>query len=428
MNVLYLAHRIPYPPDKGDKIRSYHQVRYLSERHRVALVCFADDLRDLRHADALREFCSSVDVVYRSPLEARITGLRALLDGRAISVAAFASGVLRRAAEYRLRGADIAIGFSSVMAQYVPERSGVPRLMDFVDVDSDKWRLYASRRHGPAAWIYAREAEKLGRFEERVARTWDHSVFVSAREARLLAARVPDRPWTALPNGVDLSYFDPGRAVLGTNGPKNGNGNGNGHGVHREPLAHAMAEAPSIVFTGLMNYFPNVDGVRHFCSEIFPRVRAEVPDARFVIVGRNPVRSVRALARLPGVSVTGAVPDVRPYLAAAAVSVAPLRVARGIQNKILEAMAMAVPVVATSAAFEGVGAPKGTGGEVADHPDAFARCVVELLRDPKRRKSAGQSARAYVERHHRWADHGAALDELIGRLIVQRPGDTARLQ
>ncbi|HEV8128610.1 MAG TPA: glycosyltransferase, partial [Candidatus Eisenbacteria bacterium] len=367
MNLLYLAHRIPYPPDKGDKIRSYHQVRYLSERHRVALVCFADDLRDLRHADALREFCASVDVVYRSPLEARITGLRALLDGRAISVAAFASGELHRAAEYRLRGADIAIGFSSVMAQYVPERSGVPRLMDFVDVDSDKWRLYASRRRGPAAWIYAREAEKLGRFEERVARTWDHSIFVSVREARLLAARVPDRPWTALPNGVDLSYFDPSRTTLdtkghGNGGHRNGNRNGNSHGARPEPIPNAMAEAPSIVFTGLMDYFPNVDGVRHFCAEIFPRVRAEVPDARFVIVGRNPVRSVRALARLPGVSVTGAVPDVRPYLASAAVSVAPLRVARGIQNKILEAMAMALPVVATSAAFEGVGAPKGTGG------------------------------------------------------------------
>lgn len=426
MNILYLAHRIPYPPDKGDKIRSYHQVRYLGERHRVALVCFADDLRDLRHADTLREFCASVDVVYRSPLEARIAGLRGLVDGRAISVAAFASRALRRAAEFRLRGADAVIAYSSVMAQYIPERSGVPRLMDFVDVDSDKWRLYAERRRGPAAWIYAREAERLARYEERVARTWDHSLVVSVREARLLAARVPDRPWTALPNGVDLSYFAPSCAV--TNGA-NGHGNGNGHGTHATPGADATpGGAPSIVFTGLMNYFPNVDGVRHFCAEIFPRVRAEVPDARFVIVGRNPVRSVRALARLPGVSVTGAVPDVRPYLASASVSVAPLRVARGIQNKILEAMAMALPVVATSAAFEGVGAPKGTGGEVADSPDAFARCVVELLRDPERRRSAGESARAYVERHHRWADHGAALDELIGRLVVQRPGDTARRQ
>lgn len=426
MNVLYLAHRIPYPPDKGDKIRSYHQVRYLGERHRVALVCFADDIRDMRHADALREFCASVDVVYRSPLHARIAGLRGLVDGRAISVAAFASQELRRAAEFRLRGADAVIAYSSVMAQYVPDRSDVPRLMDYVDVDSDKWRLYAERRRGPAAWIYAREAERLARFEERVARTWDHSLFVSVREARLLAARVPDRPWTALPNGVDLSYFAP--SGHGANG-HNGHGNGNGHGAHATPEGNAAPDgAPSIVFTGLMDYFPNVDGVRHFCAEIFPRVRAEVPDARFVIVGRNPVRSVRALARLPGVSVTGAVPDVRPYLASAAVSVAPLRVARGLQNKILEAMAMALPVVATSAAFEGVGSPKGTGGEVADSPDAFARCVVDLLRDPERRRSAGESARAYVERHHRWADHGAALDELIGRLVVQNLGDTARRQ
>ncbi len=412
MNVLYLAHRIPYPPDKGDKIRSYHQVRALSERHQIALVCFADDRGDLRHAAALREFCASVDVVYRSPKAARLAALRGLLDGRSLSEAAFDSAALKRAARNRLGVADVAVAFSSVMAQYVPLGSALPRLMDFVDVDSDKWRLYAERRHGPAAWIYAREAKRLGQHEERVARSWDHSLFVSEREAKLLAARVPDRPFTVLQNGVDLAHFHPAFACA--TAPAAPARNGGDHG-----------EAPRIVFTGVMNYFPNVDGVRHFCSAIFPRIRAALPDAHFVIVGRDPVRAVRALASQPGVEVTGTVPDVRPYLAAAAVSVAPLRVARGLQNKILEAMAMGLPVVGTSAAFEGLDAMRHAGGRVADDPEAFAAHVVELLRSPERRREAGARARAYVELHHRWSDHGAALESLLTR-VAARPRPSGR--
>ncbi|HLQ66720.1 MAG TPA: TIGR03087 family PEP-CTERM/XrtA system glycosyltransferase [Candidatus Limnocylindrales bacterium] len=405
MNVLYLAHRIPYPPDKGDKIRSFHQIRALSERHRIALVCFADDADDLRHAAALREFCSSVDVVYRSPRAARIAGLRGLLDGRSLSEAAFDSAALRRAVGTRLGPADVAVAFSSVMAQYVPSGSRIPRVMDFVDIDSDKWRLYAERRRGPAAWIYAREARRLGRYEEQVAREWDHSLFVSGREERLLAARVPGRPFTVLQNGVDLAHFNP--AFAGATAPAAPARNGGGHG-----------EALRIVFTGVMDYFPNVDGVRHFCASIFPRIRAALPEARFVIVGRNPARAVRALARQPGVEVTGTVPDVRPHLAGAAVSVAPLRIARGLQNKILEAMAMGLPVVGTSAAFEGLDAMRQAGARVADDPEAFATHVVELLRSPERRREAGSRARAYVERHHRWSDHGVALEALLTRVVA----------
>ena len=192
VNLLYLAHRIPYPPDKGDKIRSYHQLRFLAARHRVHLVCFADDRRDLAHADVLREFCASVDVVYRSGRAARIAGLRGLLDGRAISVAAFDSGALRRAAAARLRGADAVLAFSSVMAPYAPAAEGRPRVMDFVDADSEKWRDYAARSAGPAAWIYAREADRLGRFETAVASSWDQSLFVCEREARVIRARAPE--------------------------------------------------------------------------------------------------------------------------------------------------------------------------------------------------------------------------------------------
>lgn len=406
MNILYLAHRIPYPPDKGDKIRSFHQIRYLAERHKIALICFVDDRRDLGHADRLREFCASVDVSFRSPRAARLEGLKGLFDGRAISVAAFDSAELRRAVGARLPAADVVVAFSSVMAQYIPTASSIPRLMDFVDVDSDKWRLYAERRRGPLAWIYRREADRLGSYESAVARVWDHSLFVSEREARILRNRVPDRPFTVLQNGVDLAYFNPRRS------PELGEAD---KGSHR------------IVFTGVMDYFPNTDGVCHFAQAILPLVQARVPGARFVVVGRNPTSSVRALARLPGIEVTGTVPDVRPYLASAEVAVAPLRIARGLQNKILESMAMALPVVGTKAAFEGLDQAEGSGGFVADDPEAFAEHLVALLQDPALRREAGERARLYVERHHRWPDHGAALEAILSKLLAgrARPGREA---
>lgn len=405
MNILYLAHRIPYPPDKGDKMVSYHQVRHLGARHRLHLVCFADDRSDLAHADVLREFCASVDVVYRSPRSARLAGLRGLLDGRSISVAAFDSPALRRAATERLRGADIVLAFSSVMAQYVPSGDWRPRVMDFVDADSEKWRLYASRSRWPASWLYAREADRLGRFEEAVARSWDQSLFVCEREARVLRSRAPGVPVGVIPSGVDLEYYaPPPRAAVP----------GNGSGPH-------AAGGPRLVFTGMMDYFPNVDGVRWFAAEVFPRVREAIPNARFTVVGRNPARSVRALASVPGIEVTGAVPDVRPYLAASDLACVPLRVARGLQNKMLEAMAMGLPVVATTPAYEGLDAPEGAGIEVADDPAGFAARVIALLREEGRRLEAGRRARAYVEARHKWADHGAALEALLEGLVASRP-------
>lgn len=392
MNILYLAHRIPYPPNKGDKIRSFHQVRHLAQRHPVALVCFADDPGDLAHVDTLRGWCRSVDVVLRTGRAARMIGLRGLVDGRSISVAAFDSARLRRAAEARLGDADVVAGYSSVMGQYVSRAAGVPRLMDFVDADSEKWRLYAARHRWPASWIYARETDRLGRFEEDVARDWEHSLFVSEREARVVRVRAPERPISVLGMGVDLSYFTP------PEGPE-------------DPERRRR-----IVFTGAMDYFPNVDGVAHFCHEILPRVQAAVPGARFTIVGRSPAAAVRRLASRAGVEVTGTVPDVRPYLMGAAVAVAPLRVARGAQSKILEAMASGLPVVCSTSVADGLGVGEPAGVEVTDDPEDFARRVVALMDDADRRRVAGAKARAHVERHHRWEDHGAGLEALLAAL------------
>ena len=313
-------------------------------------------------------------MVYRSGRAARIAGLRGLLDGRAISVAAFDSGALCAAAA-RLRGADAVLAFSSVMAPYAPAAEGRPRVMDFVDADSEKWRDYAARSAGPAAWIYAREADRLGRFETAVASSWDQSLFVCEREARVIRARAPGAAVGVIVNGIDTEFFAPrprGRR-RGTDPPlRNRPGRGCLHG-HDGLLPERRRRAL----------------VRGRDLPARPRGAPRRP-----LLDRRPQPVPRREGTLlrPGIEVTGSVPDVRDHLAEADLAVAPLRVARGLQNKVLEAMAMALPVVATTAVFEGLDAPGDVGIEVADDPADFASRVITLLREENRRIEAGRRA------------------------------------
>jgi sugar transferase (PEP-CTERM/EpsH1 system associated) len=392
MRVLYIAHRIPYPPDKGDKIRSFHQIRCLSEKHTIHLACLVDDAHDLQHVKTLEgKYCASVDAVYRGGAAAKFLAGAALLTGRPLSVASFYSRELQEKINRRLQSNtfDAIIVFSSAMAAYVRHVSGVLRIMDFVDVDSEKWRLYASYQPVPLSWVYALEGRRLAKYEEEVGVAFDHSIFVTEMEAGLFRQRVPHRPISVIPNGVDLEYFV------------------------RDQSSPAPWDVPTVVFVGAMDYFPNVDAATFFCRDVFPLLRKAVPEIRFFIVGRNPAEAVRRLAREPGVTVTGSVPDVRPFLAQAGVAVAPFRIARGIQNKILEAMAMEVPVVATSTAVQGFAASGPSGVRVADDPQQFADEVLALIKNPVLWRKCAEQGRQYVERHHRWEDHGAQLESLL---------------
>lgn len=389
MNILYLCHRIPYPPDKGDKIRSFHQIRELSKRHTVHLACLVDDPADLKHVAALKKYCASVEAVYRNKVAARGLALLALFTGRSLSVAAFYSKELKRRIDEKIRTErlDRIFVFCSSMGGYIADISHLPKVIDFVDVDSEKWRRYAEFHPFPISWIYRQEAGRLARYEAEMARRFDRSIFVSEKEADLFRQQVSDCSISVIPNGVDLEYFRPG--VKKASGDR------------------------VIVFTGAMDYFPNVDAVRYFCAEVLPRIREAFPGVLFYIVGRNPVSSVKELG-VPGrVIVTGTVPDVRPYLAKAAVAVAPFRIARGIQNKILEAMAMGVPVVGTATAFQAFEEKEGVGLRFADDPEAFAQEVILLLRDPALRARLGLQARSFVERLYRWQDHGERLGSLL---------------
>ena len=398
MKILYLAHRIPYPPDKGDKIRAYHQIRHLAQSHDLHLACLIDDEHDLRYVADLEKICASVDAVFRNRFVSQLRSLLALFGTSPLSVAAFLSRELHDRLARRLSSEsfDLVYVYSSAMAQYVPMECALPKIMDFVDMDSEKWRVSAEHHGFPFSWIYRTEAARMARFETDVGRRFDLSVFVSKVEAELFRERCGIDCAETIPNGVDFDYFTPRRDRSPGDGP------------------------PTVVFTGVMDYFQNIDGVKQFCETTLHRIRRVMPQVQFCVVGRNPTRQVIDLSRQSGVVVTGSVRDVRPYLENAQVAVVPLRIARGIQNKILEAMSMELPVVCTPVASEGIGASAAEGLSVADGPQQFADKVLELLRDERLRRECGAGARRYVCEHHRWEDHGKYLDSLLDKAVRSR--------
>ena len=388
-DILFLAHRVPYPPDRGDKIRSYHILRHLAARHRVHLGTFADDDADVIHADALRPLVHRLHVERRT-LGPRASMLRALLTRAPASVAAFASKGMDAFVDQVLaeESIDRLYVFSGQMAQFAPEDR--PFLMDFVDVDSAKFESYAEGAGGAMRRVWRREGRRLAIFEREIARRAAVSLFVSEAEAALFRerAKLAAESVQVLENGIDLDHYVPAPRPAG--------------------------EPPLIVFTGQMDYRPNVDAAAGFAREAFPAVKARHPDARFAIVGRNPDPSLAGLGE--GVDVIGAVADVRPWLTRAAVVVAPLRIARGVQNKVLEAMAMARPVVASPHAFEGIVAQPGQDLIVADGWAAEADAVSALLAAPGRAEAIGRAARAQIEARYGWDARLAPLDAMMAHI------------
>ena len=397
MNILYICHRIPYPPDKGDKIRSYHQVIELSRRHRVHVACLIDSREDFAHVAALRKKCASVDAAPRGRFGSMLRAGLALLTGESLSVAAFRSSALRRAIERRTEHErpDAVLVYSSAMAPYASGLNGAARVLDLVDVDSEKWRDMAGRVSFPLSWIYRVEADRLARAEASYAARFDRAILISDQEEKVFRERGGEGAVDVLPNGVDLDYFQPG--------------------------GHSRKDSGCrILFVGVMDYWPNVDAVISFCDNTMPHILRELPDATFTIVGRDPVHRVRSLASRPGVTITGTVPDVRPYLAQATVAVAPFRVARGIQNKVLEAMASGVPVVATAVGAQGLSLGPDDGVFVSDDPAVQAGEIVKLARERAYWERRSVEGRRFVERMHRWDEHGAALDRMLEEIMQAR--------
>jgi sugar transferase (PEP-CTERM/EpsH1 system associated) len=401
-NLLYLVHRLPFPPNKGDKVRSFHLLKHLSARHRVFLGTFVDDPDDEAYVDAVRDMCSDLHVVRLRPSLAKLRSLAALVTDQPLSVRYYRDAGLQDWVNRTLasENIDATVVFSSAMAQYLPtdaDGQQPPMLTDFVDVDSLKWTQYSAAHRWPLSWLYEREGRLLHRFERAVAARSKKSFFVTEEETALFQKMAPESAdaVVAMGNGVDTSYFS--------------------FDAKREsPFSQpgVVTQQIPLVFTGAMDYWPNMDAVIWFAQEVLPVLRRSWPQIRFYVVGRCPSSSVQALVS-DVVVVTGTVPDVRPYLQHAALVVAPLRVARGLQNKILEAMAMGKPVVASRSCAHAIAA-QGDELVCASGVSGFVREIDALLRAPARAASVGRAARWRVMQSYSWAAHLSGIDRYLG--------------
>ena len=392
--ILYLAHRIPYPPNKGDKIRSYHLLKHLSQRYRVHLGAFIDDESDRKYRNSVKSLCGETCLINLNPAIARMRSLSGFFSGQPLTLPYYRDSGLQQWINNILetRTIRMILVFSSAMAQYVSQLEATPRIIDFVDVDSDKWMQYSSAKRWPMSWIYRRESRLLLKHERWIAENFSNSTFVSRAEADLFKQLAPNaiKKIAYFNNGVDSDYFSPEHDF-------------------QNPY---MEREPVLVFTGAMDYWANVDAVDWFSRAIFPNVRMRFPKAEFFIVGARPNPVVKALAKLPGITVTGSVPDVRPYLAWASLAVAPLRIARGIQNKVLEAMAMGKIVVASPQAMEGIDAVPGQELIVAQNESDFAEQIITLLNDGTG-QAIGTAARLCAVERYSWKKNLTKIDALI---------------
>jgi sugar transferase (PEP-CTERM/EpsH1 system associated) len=376
---LFLTHRTPFPPDKGDRIRTYHLLRQMAKRGRVWLGCLADEPVPPESLAALNELCERVACV---PVGRRSRWAKAagsLATGGSLSEGLFASRELTRLIRAWAAEANFScvVASASSLVPYLrdPALAGVPRVVDLIDVDSEKWLDFAAASRPPKSWLYRLEAARVREVEKSLAGWVRAASVVSRAEADVYDSFTNAGAATVATNGVDLNYFAPVEE-----GPPN----------------------RSLAFVGALDYFPNEDAAVWFAREMWPAVRAKFPDAEFRIVGRSPTAPVRALASLPGVNLVGQVPDVRPFVASAAAVVVPLRLARGVQNKVLEAMAMGKAVVAAPASLAALRTVSGVHLLSASTPQEWIDAVCGLLADPARRRELGLAARRFVEEHHHW--------------------------
>ena len=397
--ILFLCHRVPFPPDRGDKIRSHHLLEALAKLAPVHVGAFAETAQDRAQESALAEGTASHLLIDRD-MSLPKAGLRAVVSGRPVSLPSFADTRLSRwvAQTLATRDIDTIVIFSGQMGQYIPDTFAGRVVVDLCDVDSAKFESYAREAAFPRSWLMAREARLLAQEEARIAHRADCTLLITEHERALLHSRLP--PWgeqcdlRALGNGIDAGFFDPAKS---------------------EPHPVLAAEpGPHFVFTGQMDYPPNIAAAKRFARAILPSLR-ETAAAQFHIVGRAPTAEVTRLGALPGVRVWGEVPDVRPFLASASAVVAPLTIARGVQNKVLEAMAMARPVLLSAEAATGIDAADGEHLAICRDDAAFVAAAHAIAAEPDRAQAMGQAARDFVVGNMGWEAIAAQLAAIVGR-------------
>ena len=397
-HLLFICHRIPFPPNKGEKIRSFHILKYLSRGYDVSLVFLYDDLGDARHVNSLNSLVINTLHDYIHPIIKKCLCVPTVVSSLPLSIPYFYSTKLQTDLDQLLDAhpADVVFCSSSPVAEYLfrsRHYHGSLRqatwVMDLIDVDSEKWRQYADNCHWSLNWLFRREARTLLAYEAKIEREFDSILLTSGIEKRLFLSHVSSDKIEAVSNGVDLSFFTPD---------------------HKSPLEKS---SPVLVFTGAMDYKPNIDGTVWFADQVFPLVRDQFPSVEFFIVGSHPAPVVTRLAGQPGIHVTGFVNDVRDYLALADVCVCPLRIARGIQNKVLEAMAMGKTMVCSLEALQGIKAEAGQEILVAEDADLFAAAICRLLADNDERSRIGNKARQRMEQDYSWERNLCRLDAIL---------------
>jgi polysaccharide biosynthesis protein PslH len=390
MNILFLTQRVPYPPNKGDKLRSFNEIKFLSQRHAISLISLTETPADQPHAAELRRYCQSVDIVLQPAWRSNLQALAALPTPRPLTLAFFYAKPLAELVRRKLRETsyDLLFAYCSSMAQYLEPVPDIPKVIDFVDVDSEKWAQYARFAKFPRSLIYRLESQRLKRYEARIARTFQHGFLVSEKEVERFQQSVCScSTLSAVSLGVNHAFFQP---------------------------SEELYTPTHLVFTGAMDYFANVETVLYFVHHILPLIQARVPDVKFYIVGRKPAKALQRLAQThPNVIVTGYVERVQPYVQQAAAFVAPMRIAQGVQNKILEAMSMGVPVVTNSRGFEGLQAVPGQDLFIADQPEPFAERVVQLMTDRALRQTIARHARHTIETRYDWDTNLAKLEHVL---------------
>jgi len=396
--ILFLVHRIPYPPNKGDKIRSYHLLEKLTKEYQVYLGAFIDDDDDWKHVSKLQGICKDVFFIKLNPLISKIKSFLGLIKKEPLTLPYYRNMKFQCWVDGVIKAEDITtvLVFSAAMAQYVSHvrYKALVKVIDFVDIDSDKWRQYAEKQTWPMSWVYKRESHYLENYEKKIASEFKLSYFVSKAESNLFQKILPEHSNKIkyFNNGVNTDYFSPNVKL-------------------KSPFAK---NTKVLVFTGAMDYWANVDAVVWFASEIFPHILKVMPEAGFYIVGSNPSEEVLNLAD-NSITVTGTVPDIRPYVAHANLVVAPLRIARGIQNKVLEAMAMAKPVLVTTQAYEGIDDFLRFTGKISDVPAEMARYCVNMLNGDSKNSTA-ISNREFVIENYNWDKNLSQVCLLLDKL------------
>jgi sugar transferase (PEP-CTERM/EpsH1 system associated) len=404
-NILFLAHRIPYPPNKGDKIRSWHILEHLLKQHVVHLGCFVDDEKDLEYRSFLSEKTASSCFDFVTQVGQKVSALYGFLSGKALSVSAYPKAKLERYAEDVLsdNNIDLVYVFSGAMMEFTEAAiaQDIPVILDLVDVDSAKWADYARESMLPVSALYRREAKLLLQYEEKSTQKAARTFFVSNAEAQLFNdltnTQFKERV-CALKNGVDLNRFD-----IQKYGQIN--------------YRQVNNDGTVILFTGAMDYRPNVEAVLWFAHHVWPTVKSQYKDAIFKVAGGPVAPSIQQLNGFNGIEVTGYVDDMAEEISHADIVVAPLKTARGIQNKVLEGMAMAKPVVATSLANEGIDAEHEVCVFVADKADAFADKIITLMQSFEHARNVGENARKFIEDNFTWEQSLKILDAEIDTVL-----------